>query len=102
MIGDFTDDFDNDMCSVGDPFACVGGISEDQFDERKRTARGSKQRDSSVAILNRGRMRLRDEKSAVSVDQRMAFAAFDLLSGVKASGAAAFRGLHRLTVDDRG
>ena len=93
MVGDFADDFDNDARGVGDAFPGVGGIGEDKFDEGKGTARGSKQRYGPVAILNRGRMRLRDEKPAIRVDQRMALAAFDLLAGVEASWATAFRAL---------
>ena len=44
-------------------------------------------------------MQAKTDEMAVSVGDDMALAAFDLLAGVEASRAAAFRGLHRLAVD---
>ena len=86
MIGDFADDFNNDTCGVGDALTGIGGIREDKFDEGKRTARGLKQRHGAIAVLNRGGVQLRDEKPAIRVDQRMTFAALDLLPASKPLG----------------
>ena len=86
MIGDFADNFDNDTCGVGDALTGIGGIGENNFNEGKRSARGFEQWHGPVAVLNRGGVQLRDEKPAIRVDQRMTFAALDLLPASKPLG----------------
>src|SRR6202789_118761 len=96
LIRQLADDFDNYSRCVCDAFASIGGVGEDALDERERTARGLKQRHGAVAILHRGGMDMQRERPAVSINQRVTLAAFDLFPGVEASRTSAFRGLHRL------
>ncbi len=59
-------------------------------------------RDGAVAILDVGGVHPQPDQVPVGVGDDVALAAFDLLAGVVAPGAAAFRGFHRLAVDHAG
>ena len=68
----------------------------------KRAAERFEQRHGAVVVLNIGGVHEDSEQPAFGIGDDVPFAAFHLLGHVKPTWAAAFRGLHALTVDDAG
>lgn len=95
-MGDFMDNFDDDIRRLRNPLMIVAAVGESASDEGIQRARGGEQRAAAIAVLNTGRMRFKDEPAPVGVNQRVAFAALDLLAGVIAARPAAFRGFDAL------
>jgi hypothetical protein len=80
----------------------IPAIGPNVLDERKQGARDLQQRPAGIAILDVGRVRFDKYRPSVGIDQRMALAALDLLSGIIAARPAGFGGLDALAVDDGG
>ncbi len=74
---------------------------EDPLDEREDVPRYSHKRSAAVAVLDARWMRFEHEATPVGVDERMALASVDLLSGIVTARAAGLGGLDALAVDDR-
>src|SRR5260370_11720783 len=78
----------------------VDAIGKDMPKPGERAAHGFEQRDSSVVVLDVGTVHEDRQERACRVGDDMALAAHHPLGRVKPTWAAAFRGLHALTVDD--
>src|SRR3954471_11654893 len=89
------------LVALATALGLIGAVREGRLDERPEAARCLEERTGPVPILNVGRMDKEQQRPPVGVHQRVALAAFHLLSGVIASGTAALGGLDRLAVDDR-
>mgnify|MGYP006867811099 CR=1 FL=1 len=76
--------------------ACIGkGLRH----EGKRAPRQAQDRNSTVAILDAGGLRIEDEGATVRIDYGLAFAAFHLLACVVATRAAGLGSLDALAVE---
>src|SRR5262249_21913607 len=102
LIGVLAHDLDRDQGGVGDLVSGIPAIGEDPLDKREDAARSPRKRSAAVAILDARRMGFEDEATSVCVDERMALASVDLLSGIVTAWAAGLGGLDTLAVDDRG
>src|SRR6478735_4302285 len=82
--------------------AGIAGVGEGLGDEREASARQVQDRNGPVPVLHVGRLRIEDECTPVRVDQRLALAAFDLLTGVVAARPAALHCFDSLAVEHCG
>ena len=80
----------------------IGAVGEDMAQPGEAMADGSEEVGRAVAVLDVGGMNPRPDQKTAGVGEDMTLAALHLLGRVKAPWAAAFRGLHRLAVDDAG
>jgi hypothetical protein len=80
----------------------VTAIGEDMTQPRIERADRSEHARRAIAVLNIGFMHNEADEVSLRVGDDVTLAAFDFLAGVEAARAAAFRGLHRLAVDDAG
>ena len=78
----------------------IAAIGPDLLNEREEAARDLQQRAAAITILDIGGVRLDKQRPAVSIDQSMTLATFDLLASIVAARPAALGGLDALTVDD--
>src|SRR5208282_3857921 len=102
LIGIFAHDLDCDQRGRGDLLTGISAVSEDPLDEREDAARSPQKRSAAVTILDARRMRFEHEAAAVGVDERMALASVNLLSGVVTAWPAGLGCLDALAVDYRG
>ena len=93
LIGILAHDLDRDQRGLGDLLTGIPAVGEDPLDEREDAARSPQQRSATVAILDACRMRFEDEATSVRVDERMALASVDLLSGIVTAWPAGLGGL---------
>ena len=82
LIGIFAHDLDRDQRGRGELLTGIPAVSEDPLDEREDAAGSPQKRSATVTILDARRMRFEYEAAAVGVDERMALAPVDLLSGI--------------------
>jgi hypothetical protein len=94
LVGDLADNLDVDASSVGDAVGVVGAIGESLCDERVARAGPFQQRHRTIAVLHIGWVNEQAERPAIGVDHRVTLAPEDLLGGIEAARAAAFRGFH--------
>src|ERR1700729_174389 len=97
LAHDLDDDSGRGRHSVGG----IGAIGEDPLDEGVQRARSLQQGNGAIAILDRGRMDLEYQPSAIGIDHGFTFAPVDLLAGVIAPRSTGFRGFDALAVDNR-
>src|SRR5665213_2992391 len=79
--------------------AGIAAIGEDMAQPGIEISNRGEDADGAIAILNVGGMDLQPDQVAERVDDDVALAALDLLTGIIPSRTAAFRGLERLAVD---
>lgn len=82
--------------------AGIACISEGLGDEREGPPRQAQHRSSPIAILHAGSLQIENEGTTVCIDQGLALAALNLLSGVVAARAATLGGLHALAIEHCG
>jgi hypothetical protein len=63
--------------------ALVGAVGEQLLQKRKQAKERGQQKNSSVAILNIGRMHDRMKQQSLGVDENVSLLALDLLSSAK-------------------
>jgi len=86
----------------GELLAGIGAVGEDMVQPGKAVSDRGEYIGFAVAVLDIGGMDDGADQKAFGVGEDMALPARDLLARVKAPDSAAFRGLHRLAVDDAG
>src|SRR5215210_1989413 len=83
-------------------FSPVDAVGKDVAQLGEAAAERFEQRHGPVVVLNIGGLHEGSKQPTFSIGDDVALAAFHLLGHVKPTRAAAFRGLHALTVDDAG
>lgn len=91
----------SDLCeSIPHLVPRITTIGEDVPQPRIEPADRSQYAGATITVLDIGWMHEETNQIALRVGYNVAFAPLDLFAGVVAARAAAFRGFHRLAVDD--
>src|SRR3954454_847421 len=98
------DDLDGPFAEIGDRIeqfiASVDAVGEDVPQLGEAAAQRFEQWHGAMVVLHIGRVHESREQPTFGIGDDVSLAAFHLLGYVKPTRAAAFRGLHALTIDD--
>jgi hypothetical protein len=101
LAGVLAHDLDDDPGCGRHSVGGIGAVGEDTLNEWIQRAGSLQQRDGAITILDRGRLDLENQSSAIGIDHGFTLAPADFLAGVISPGPTGFRGFDALAVDYR-